>query len=67
MNFEVVLRSEAEKDLDEIFGWYEEQQLELGFKFLADFENTIRKILRNPVYASFIIEDARGATLKKFP
>lgn len=67
MSFEIVLRREAEIDLDEIFVWYEEQQPELGYRFLKDFERTLRKIERNPYHASYIEAYARGTSLKKFP
>lgn len=67
MIYELVLRREAQIDLNEIFMWYEEQQYDLGFKFLADFENTMSKIQRNPLHASFAIQDARGTSLKRFP
>ena len=65
--FEIVLRKEAQLDLDEIFVWYEEQKEGLGFEFIDSFEKVLNKIAFNPYYASFIIEDARGASLKRFP
>lgn len=67
MSFEIVLRREAQIDLDEIFAWYEGQQVSLGFLFLEDFENTIDKINRNPFHATIIHGDARSASLKRFP
>jgi hypothetical protein len=66
MNFELVITRRAQIDLDEIFVWYEEQQLGLGLKFIG-FEEVLNKINRNPYYALCIEEDARSATLKKFP
>ena len=38
MSIELVLRKEAQLDLDEIFIWYEEQKMGLGFDFLSEFE-----------------------------
>ena len=38
MSFELVLRKEAQLDLDEIFIWYEEQKMGLGFDFPSEFE-----------------------------
>ena len=67
INYTIVLRRDAQTDLDEIIIWYEEQQQRLGFEFIYEFEITLRKILRNPFYASFFEADARGASLKKFP
>ena len=65
--FDVVLRKDAQLDLDEIFVWYEEQKEGLGFKFIDSFEEVLNKIALNPYYASFILEDARSASLKRFP
>ena len=65
--FEIVLRREAQIELDEIFIWYEEQKAGLGFEFLKEFENDINKVSHNPYYASYIEADARGTSLKKFP
>ena len=67
MSFEVVLQREAQIDLDEIFLWYEEQKVGLGFEFLKEFENAINKVSHNPHYASYIEADARVTSLKKFP
>jgi plasmid stabilization system protein ParE len=65
--FEIVLRKDAQLDLDEIFVWYEEQKEGLGFEFIDSFEKVLNKIVSNPYYASFILEDARGVSLKRFP
>ncbi len=67
MSFEIVLRREANVELDEIFIWYEEQKVGLGLDFINEFESTINRIIRNPYYASYIEIDARSASLKKFP
>ena len=67
MSFEIVLRREAQIELDEIFIWYEEQKIGLGLDFINEFEATINKITHNPYYASYIEIDARSASLKKFP
>lgn len=66
MSFSVIVRTEAQIDLEEIFVWYEEQQVGLGFEFLQGIEDVIQKILHNPYYAS-AIEEARAASLKRFP
>ena len=67
MSFEIVLRREAQIDLDETFVWYEEQKAGLGFDFLHEFQNVINKVHHNAYHASFIHADARSATLKRFP
>ncbi len=67
MSFEIVLRREANVELDEIFIWYEQQKVGLGLDFINEFEATINRITCNPYYASYIELDARSASLKKFP
>lgn len=39
----------------------------LGFEFINRFEMTINKLTHNPYYASFILDDVRGVSFKKFP
>lgn len=65
--FDIVLTREAQLDLDEIFVWYEDQKEGLGFNFMNRFETIINKLSTNPYYASFLLVDARGISLKKFP
>lgn len=65
--FDVVLTRDAQIDLDEIFVWYEEQKEGLGFDFVSRFELILQKLSGNPYYASFILDDARGVSIKKFP
>ncbi len=67
MSFEIVLRKEAQIDVDEIFIWYEEQRIGLGVEFINEFEKVLQKITTNPYYPSFIELDARSASLKRFP
>jgi plasmid stabilization system protein ParE len=67
MSFKLIVRREAQIDLDEIFVWYEERKIGLGFEFLEEFDNLVNKILDNPYFASVILEDARAATPKRFP
>ena len=67
MSFELVLRKEAQLDLDEIFIWYEEQKIGLGFDFLNEFQNTLLKVNRNPYHTSYIQADAKSAMIKRFP
>ncbi len=67
INFELVITRRAQIDIDEIFVWYEEQQVGLGERFIQAFEKALNKINKNPYYASNIEKEARSASLKKFP
>ena len=67
MSYSILIRREAEIDLDEIFVWYEMQKVGLDFNFVTQFEETLQKILNNHYYTATILKDARRATLKRFP
>jgi len=66
-NYKALITLPAQSDLDEIFYWYEKQKNGLGKSFISDFDNTLNKIISNPFYPSTIEEDARIASLKRFP
>jgi plasmid stabilization system protein ParE len=67
VSFEIVVRQEAQIDLDEIFIWYEEQQRGLGLKFINAVDRIFSKISLNPDYCYCMEGDARSASLRKFP
>ena len=47
MRFRPIIKREAQIDLDEIFVWYEEKQISLGFEFIEEFDKLINRILNN--------------------
>ncbi len=67
MSYEILIRKEAQIDLDEIFAWYEEQQQGLGFRFIDAVDKILLKISINPDFAFCIEQDARSASLHRFP
>ena len=67
MGYTALVTRPAQTDLDEIFSWYEEQKDGLGFNFLIEFDKTLTNIILNPFYTSLIEDDARIASLKRFP
>lgn len=48
MNYEVLLRPEAEADIGESYRWYEGQVEGLGEEFLRAVDASISSIQRNP-------------------
>ncbi len=62
MSFEIVLRSKAQIDLDEIFVWYEGQKTDLGYDFINEFEYALHKIGQNP-YNAFTFSKKEGVFL----
>lgn len=65
--YKLIIQKSAQLDLDEAFIWYEEKRVDLGFRFIDDFENTITKIIANPFFASRVDDELRSASLKVFP
>jgi toxin ParE1/3/4 len=67
MVFSVVVREAVWDDVDEAIEWYEEKSKGLGERFIASFEATLSKIIKNPLHYLFITKDVRRCTLKRFP
>lgn len=67
ISYEVRLISEAVLDLEEIFLWYEKEAVNLGFRFLDSFSETVDRLKANPYHAFNVIDTTRRAIIKKFP
>ena len=65
MNFN--FNREASNELDEAFEWYENQQLGLGNRFIAEVESSITRILYFPSIGRIIIKDIRRFIIPNFP
>ncbi len=65
MSFEIVLRREAQVDLDGIFIWYEQQKVGLELDFINEFESTINRITRNPLLCFIHRTGCKKCLLKK--
>ncbi|WP_373540063.1 type II toxin-antitoxin system RelE/ParE family toxin [Chamaesiphon sp.] len=49
MNYRLIIRPEAELDLEDAFTWYESQETGLGSKFVRAIDNYMSTIGRNPL------------------
>lgn len=58
---------EAETDLEEAFGWYQEQVPGLGHEFLAAVEKQLEQIVANPRQYQTRHRGVRRAIMKRFP
>jgi toxin ParE1/3/4 len=67
MNYEIIIRPEAESDLNEAFHWYEEQSPGLGLEFLRCVDAAFDIIQRNPVLYQKIYKEIRRALTHRFP
>lgn len=68
MNKPLIIRPEAEADLDEAYQWYEEQAPGLGADFLLCVDAIMASIERNPQLYPVLHKDiVRRALLRRFP
>lgn len=67
MKYKIIIRSEAENDLKEAFGWYEDKRLGLGHEFLLHIDAGIKFVQRNPEVHSSEYKGTRRHIIKRFP
>lgn len=67
MRRRIVIRPEAEGDLEEAYRWYEEQVPGLGTDFLLCFEEGLAKIERRPQGYPVVRKDIRRLLIRRFP
>lgn len=67
VSFELIVKPEAEKDIQVIFDWYESKVEGLGERFLGDLDRKLSRILDHPEGYQFHFEDFRFAFLDRFP
>lgn len=63
----VQLLPEAERELEEAFGWYERQQRGLGLEFLRAFDAAVESLGRLPEGSEVVALRTRKALLRRFP
>lgn len=67
MTYEVIVRPEAEREIQEAFDWYEERNEGLGLEFLRAADACLSTVQRNPAACPIVHEQVRRALLRKFP
>jgi len=63
----VVLRPEARAEFDDAFDWYERQRPGLGVDFVAHVQAVFDEIAARPEMYAAVLQDARRATVRRFP
>ena len=63
----LILRWEAERDIKEIYEWYECRRLNLGREFFSEIEVKLENIECNPNLYAKIYKDVRRALCGRFP
>ena len=67
MSYGLIIRPEAEADIAEGFGWYEERKGGLGHEFLAEVGAIFLQIQENPLRHAEIYRKARQGLIRRFP
>jgi hypothetical protein len=67
MNYRLIIRPEAELDLEDAFIWYESKENGLGSEFLRSIDNCISTIGRNPLTYRLIYQQAWRVLVRRFP
>jgi toxin ParE1/3/4 len=63
----VVLRPEAEADIEDARNWYEAQQAGLGDEFIEEVDAVLRRVGRAPRQFPKIHRELRRALVRRFP
>jgi plasmid stabilization system protein ParE len=67
MTYQVIVRPEAEREIQEAFDWYEERSEGLGLEFLRAADACLSTVRRNPEAFPVVHEQVRRALLRRFP
>lgn len=67
MRHHLLVRSEAEADIEESFNWYEDECPGLGHEFRNALSSTIALMRSNPQLFPVIHRHIRRAIVKRFP
>ncbi|MGH2574722.1 MAG: type II toxin-antitoxin system RelE/ParE family toxin [Ignavibacteria bacterium] len=67
MNFELIVRPDAESDIEEAYEWYEERSKGLGEEFINEVDDCLLRIQTNPNIYSKVYKKTHRGLLKKFP
>ena len=67
MTFRLIIRPEAEADIEESFLWYEDQAGGLGHEFRAELRRALARIKSTPMSFPKIYRDVRRVLVSRFP
>jgi plasmid stabilization system protein ParE len=63
----LILRPEAEAEIEEAFRWYEERSAGLGAEFIGVVDSALESIRRQPELYPEKYKSARQVVLRRFP
>ncbi len=67
MSYSLLLRPEAQADLDEAYYWYEQRHEGLGADFLLCVEEGLERIRRTPELYPLVHKELRRMLIRRFP
>lgn len=67
MSYEIIVRPEAAREVQEAFDWYQEKTEGLGLEFLRAADACLAGVQRNPLASPMMYQEIRRALLRKFP
>ncbi len=67
MSFSIIIRPDAELDIQDAFEWYEAKALGLGSEFIRAVDVCLSAIGRNPLAYPIIHKQVRRALIRRFP
>src|SRR5438128_1929319 len=67
MSHRLIIRPEAEADIDEAASWYEEQREGLGDEFLRAVDECLARIVEYPLAYQLVHRNTRRNLLSRFP
>ena len=67
MSLPIEFLPEASSDIEVAFQWYEQQQLGLGFEFLAFLDAAFTEVVRRPFSFPKVLRKTRKVVLRRFP
>ncbi len=67
MKKRVMIRPEAESDIEDAYKWYESQRKGLGEDFLLCIEEALSRASRNPAVYSVVYKEVRRVLIRRFP
>lgn len=67
MNYNLIVKPEAELDILRTAQWYEKKQQDLGLRFLDEVEEKLDWITSNPLHYQVRYNTTRFSLIKHFP
>jgi plasmid stabilization system protein ParE len=67
ISYEIFVQRDAQREVQEVFDYYEEKSEGLGFEFLRSLDAALQSVKRNPLSYQTIYKESRRVLLRKFP